>query len=87
MAIRFAKNNIKVAYAGRSIHCERDGRHNDITFRIRENAMCTALFSRALDGIRTHTGAGLSRLPLPLGYEGCPHRTCVILMVSTDRRR
>lgn len=24
----------------------------------------------ALDGIRTHTGAGLSRLPLPLGYEG-----------------
>lgn len=24
----------------------------------------------ALDGTRTHTGAGLSRLPLPLGYEG-----------------
>lgn len=33
---------------------------------------CASQRSGALGGTRTHTGLGLSELPLPLGYKGAP---------------
>ena len=61
-----------------------------------DNAMEDPNQSRcALGGIRTRTGAGLSRLPLPLGYEGLPVgvirqrylKLVEIVTAATDPRR
>src|SRR6187397_3658902 len=39
--------------------------------------------TRAPDGIRTHAGAGLSRLPLPFGLRGPATMADVILMLRS----
>ena len=45
-----------------------------------------AIQHSAPDGIRTHAGAGLSRLPLPFGLRGPAIRACVILAARSAQR-
>lgn len=37
-----------------------------------------------LGAIRTHTGPGLNRTPLPLGYEGLPILISLVVVVKYD---